>query len=48
MYQKNQDGKYVLAWDLSIEEISQEDWWSIRVDASTGEILEKISWKNQL
>ena len=34
----------VLAWDISIQEKSQKDWWSIRVNANTGEILDKNNW----
>lgn len=34
----------VLAWDFSIYETQNEDWWSIRMDAQTGKILEKINW----
>ena len=34
----------ILAWDISIEEISGQDWWSIRVDATTGTILDKNNW----
>lgn len=36
--------KLVLAWDISIQEISQKNWWSIRVDASTGLIINKTNW----
>ena len=28
-----------LAWDVEIEELSQQHWWSLRVDAQTGELL---------
>jgi hypothetical protein len=34
----------VLAWDLSIYEPSQENWWSVRVDATTGTILDEVNW----
>jgi extracellular elastinolytic metalloproteinase len=33
-----------LAWDLSIAEPGGKNWWSIRVDAATGEILNKNNW----
>ncbi len=42
-YVSNED-QLVLAWDISIQEISQHDWWSMRVDANTGEILNKLNW----
>jgi len=33
-----------LVWDLSIYLHSKEHWWSIRVDAQTGEVLDKTDW----
>lgn len=44
MYQLNQENELVLAWDISIQEITQHDWWSMRVDASTGVIVDKVNW----
>lgn len=41
VYQMNQDGEVVLAWDLSIQETAQENWWSVRVDAATGAIVDQ-------
>ena len=29
-----------IAWDLSIYEINQDHWWSLRVDAVTGKVIE--------
>lgn len=34
-----------LAWDLSIH--TNQNWWSVRVDALTGEIIEKHNWTLQ-
>ena len=31
-------------WDLDIYQLDQNHWWSIRVDAQTGELLDKIDW----
>ena len=31
-------------WDLHIYQLDQKHWWSIRVDAQTGAILEKTDW----
>ncbi|WP_159038639.1 T9SS-dependent M36 family metallopeptidase [Brumimicrobium mesophilum] len=31
-------------WDLHIYPLDQKNWWSIRVDAQTGEILDKTDW----
>ncbi len=44
VYQKTQEGALVLSWDLSIEEVAQENWWSVRVNASTGAIVDRVNW----
>ncbi|MEZ4859392.1 MAG: M36 family metallopeptidase [Flavobacteriaceae bacterium] len=44
VYQITQDGRLALAWDVSIEEIAQQNWWSVRIDASTSEIIDKVNW----
>lgn len=44
MYQLAKDGSVRLAWDLSIEEPGGYNWWSVRVDATTGELLDKTNW----
>lgn len=41
VYQLNQNNELVLAWDLSIEEVAQENWWSVRVDATSGTIVDQ-------
>ena len=33
-----------LAWELNIYELSAKNWWNVRVDAETGEILDKNNW----
>ena len=39
------DGDVIkLAWDLSIYELSGNHWWSIRIDALTGEEINKGDW----
>jgi len=39
------DGDVVkLAWDLSIYELSGNHWWSIRIDALTGQEINKGDW----
>ena len=43
-YQKTESNSLVLAWDISIQEKSQQDWWSVRVDATTGAIVDKSNW----
>ncbi|MEM1119807.1 MAG: M36 family metallopeptidase [Bacteroidota bacterium] len=41
MYQLMDDGKLHLTWDLAIDMTQKADFWNIRVDAQTGEILDK-------
>ncbi|MDX1462510.1 MAG: M36 family metallopeptidase [Marinirhabdus sp.] len=43
-YQLNAANELVLAWDLSIQEVSGHDWWSVRVNAHTGEIVDQNNW----
>lgn len=44
MYALTQDNELVLAWDISIQEKSQQDWWSLRIDAQTGAIVNRDNW----
>jgi hypothetical protein len=44
VYFKSESGILNLAWDLSIHMIDGSHWWSVRVDASNGRILDKIDW----
>ncbi len=44
IYQKDTDGNLVLCWDLVIKEINSDNWWDIRIDASTGEVIDKTNW----
>lgn len=44
MYQLNKENEVVLVWDISIQEKSQQDWWSLRIDAQTGAIVDKVNW----
>ncbi|EJF08866.1 metalloprotease [Pontibacter sp. BAB1700] len=41
VYQPMLDGTLRLAWEVSIYELDAQNWWNIRVDASTGELLDK-------
>lgn len=43
MYQMVDD-QLKLVWDLSIQEKSQKNWWNIRVDATTGNIIDKNNY----
>ena len=39
------DGDVVkLSWDLSIYELSGNHWWSIRIDALTGQEINRVDW----
>ena len=45
VYEMTNDGKTArLAWDLSIYELSTLHYWSVRVDAVTGELLAQDDW----
>ena len=44
MYAINDNNELVLTWDISIQEKSQQDWWSLRIDANTGEIANQANW----
>ena len=45
VYQLDQNNNLVLSWDLSIESVQNEtEWFSLRVDATTGTIVDKINW----
>ena len=44
MYQLNDNNELALAWNLSIEETTRLNWWSVRVDATTGIIINKNNW----
>ena len=43
-YQRVEGGLLRLAWDLSIDYKGGNDYWSLRVDAVTGEVINKNSW----
>lgn len=44
MFHAISEDQVLLVWDLSIYEPAQQNWWSLRVDASTGKILDKSNW----
>lgn len=37
----NKDKELKLAWDIFIQTTDGENWWSVRIDATNGEILDK-------
>ncbi|MFK7983694.1 MAG: T9SS-dependent M36 family metallopeptidase [Saprospiraceae bacterium] len=44
IYQLMEDGKLHLAWQLAIDMAEKADYWNVRVDAQTGEIISKNNW----
>lgn len=44
VYQLTDNDELKLAWDLSIHMTNAPHWYSVRVDASTGEILSQNDW----
>ena len=44
VYNQNNNGSLSLAWNLSIQESDGKHWWSVRVDAINGEILDFNDW----
>jgi len=44
VYQTTNEGDLKLAWDLSIEALNGQNWYSVRVDATNGDILNMNDW----
>ncbi len=44
VYQPRDDGSLRLAWDLNIYQLDALHWWDMRVDALTGELLDRGDW----
>ncbi len=44
VYQPMKDGTLRLAWDLNIQQMDGAHWWSLRVDALDGQLLERNDW----
>jgi len=44
LYQPIGDDQLVLAWQLAIKMTNSVDYWNVRIDAQTGEFLEKNNW----
>ncbi|QIL76006.1 T9SS-dependent M36 family metallopeptidase [Hymenobacter sp. HDW8] len=47
VYQPMEDGTLRLAWEVSIYELDAQNWWNVRVDAATGELLDKDNMVHQ-
>ena len=44
MYFNDLEDNLKLVWDLSIYQLDSKHWWSVRVDALTGQILDQTDW----
>lgn len=44
MYYANSNQEIILVWDLSINSVNTNNWWSVKVDAHSGEILDQYDW----
>lgn len=44
MYYLTESDELHLCYDMSISETDFSDWWSLKVDATTGEIVDQINW----
>ncbi|MFK5982292.1 MAG: T9SS-dependent M36 family metallopeptidase [Flavobacteriaceae bacterium] len=44
VYQPTEDNKLILAWDLSIYLLDASHYYNVRIDATTGVLLEKNDW----
>ncbi|MDX2360761.1 MAG: T9SS-dependent M36 family metallopeptidase [Crocinitomicaceae bacterium] len=44
MYFPSESGDIKLVWNLSIHVLNGNDWWSVRIDAITGELIDKVNW----
>ena len=44
VYYAVEQGAIHLAWDLSIYTLDHQHWWSIKMDAHTGALLDKADW----
>lgn len=46
VYQPLENNELRLAWDLVIDMVETPDYWNLRVDAETGEVLSQDNWTN--
>ena len=44
VYLLTEQGELKLSWDLSIHTLNGKNWWSLRVDAITGQIIDTNDW----
>ncbi len=44
VYDRTESGDVRLAWETRLRMVANSDWWNVRVDAATGEILSQNNW----
>ena len=44
VYTQTRAGNLLLSWNLNIHTNNGKDWWSTRVDATTGEVIDSNNW----
>ncbi|MFD2822300.1 T9SS-dependent M36 family metallopeptidase [Lacinutrix iliipiscaria] len=44
VFTQTREGDILLSWDLNIHTLNGKDWWSARVDALTGEVIDQSNW----
>lgn len=44
MYYATTAARLNLVWDLSIYQLDAQHWWSVKIDAQTGKLLDKKDW----
>ncbi len=44
VYVLNDDGNLVLCWDLAIDRVDKADYPSMRIDVSTGQVVDSANW----
>ena len=44
MYQAATSGELVLVWDVTIDDLKSDHYWNVRVDASTGQLVDKSDY----
>lgn len=47
LYQRTKEDEVRLAWDMDIYALDGENWWSLRIDAQNGALLDQENWVNQ-
>lgn len=47
VYYPTRNGALRLAWQLEIQEVSEQHWWQLAIDAENGRLLSKADYVNQ-